>query len=608
MPARVEGAPASPEYDFGPRWLPHGGVQFRLWAPSHDSVWLRIARGERRVPMKRTIDGAHHAEVLDCLAGDRYAFELADGSVVPDPASRFQPDDVHAFSELLPPSNYPWRAPWKGRRWEELVIYEVHIGAFTPKGTFTGVIDKLDHLAGLGITAIELMPIADFPGERNWGYDGVFLYAPESRYGRPDDLRALVDAAHERGIAVLLDVVYNHFGPEGNCLPRVAPEFFSKRRHTPWGAAINFDAERAEMVREFFVQNALYWLREFHLDGLRLDAVHAIRDDSASHIVGEIARRVRQTIVARPVHLILENEENDAAPLARGRGGEVSCFTAQWNDDVHHALHVAATGERAGYYEEYGGDTRLLARSLAEGFGFQGEVMKFRGRARGTVSASLPPAAFVSFLQNHDQVGNRAFGERLCHLAPRPQLRAVAAVQLLLPQIPMLFMGEEWSARQPFQFFCDFHGELAEAVRQGRREEFRRFPEFADPERRARIPDPQSPATFEASRLCWADLAQPEHAATLRWYERVLAVRRKHIVPLIPEIDEAGEWQIVSESAVFARWRCGGGCELRLSANLSGRARAFPFEPGKVLWHEGDQPDHLVLAPWSVRWALAGMP
>jgi malto-oligosyltrehalose trehalohydrolase len=281
-------------------------------------------------------------------------------------------------------------------------------------------------------------------------------------------------------------------------------------------------------------------------------------------------------------------------------------YTAQWNDDVHHALHVAATGERAGYYEEYAGDTRLLARALAEGFAFQGEVMRYRGRARGTSSEALPPAAFVSFLQNHDQIGNRAFGERLCQLASQPKLRAVAAVQLLLPQIPMLFMGEEWSARQPSQFFCDFHGELAAAVRQGRREEFRRFPEFADAAQRARIPDPQSPTTFLDSRLRWEDLSLPEHAETLRWYSRILTARRVHIVPLIREIHEAGEWLIAGDGAVLVRWQCAGGRELRLSANLSSQAQAFPFETGRVLWHEGEKPDHLVLAPWSVRWTLAG--
>ncbi len=591
-------------FDFGPQWLPEGGARFRVWAPAESAVKLRVARHAAPLPMKKLPAGWHQVDLRDVIAGDRYAFELADGAVAPDPASRFQPDDVHGWSELMPESHYPWSVPWKGRPWEELVICELHVGTFTPEGTFRAVIDKLDHLACSGITAIEIMPVADFPGRRNWGYDGVFLYAPDSSYGRPDDLRALVDAAHERGIAVLLDVVYNHFGPEGNYLPRLAPAFFTNKHSTPWGAAINFDDAQSGTVREFFVQNAVYWLREFHLDGLRLDAVHAIHDDSVTHLLDDIAQEVREAIPDRPVHLVLENEENDTRPLLQNRHGKQR-YTAQWNDDIHHTLHVAATGEANAYYEEYRGNDTLLARSIAEGFAFQGEVMKFRGRARGKPSKALPPSAFVSFLQNHDQVGNRAFGERLTQLATPQALRAVAAVQLLAPQVPMLFMGEEWGTRQPFQFFCDFHGELADAVRKGRREEFKRFPEFADPVMRERIPDPQAESTFLNSRLRWDERSLPEHAATLRWYQRALAVRRAHIVPLIREIFHAGEWRIVGEGAVYVRWECARNRELRLSANLSSRANEFPYDGGRVLWHEGEKPAECVLAPWSVRWTLA---
>jgi malto-oligosyltrehalose trehalohydrolase len=449
------------------------------------------------------------------------------------------------------------------------------------------------------------MPVADFPGRRNWGYDGVYLYAPDSTYGRPDDLRALVDAAHERGIAVLLDVVYNHFGPEGNYLPRLAPAFFTEKHRTPWGAAINFDDAHSATVREFFVQNALHWLQEFRLDGLRLDAVHAIKDDSATHLLDDIAQRVRRSITDRPVHLILENEENESRLLIRGREGDPQRYTAQWNDDIHHTLHVAATGEAAGYYEEYLGNTELLARSIAEGFAFQGEIMRFRGRARGTPCKALPPTAFVSFLQNHDQIGNRALGERLTQLASTEALRAAAAVQLLLPQIPMLFMGEEWGSRQPFQFFCDFHGELADAVRRGRREEFKRFPEFADAGSRERIPDPQADATFERSRLRWEERSESEHAEALRWYQRALATRRARIVPLIREIHHAADWQVVGEGAVFVRWDCARNRELRLSANLSPQPNEFPYDDGRVIWHEGGKPVESVLQPWSVRWTLA---
>jgi malto-oligosyltrehalose trehalohydrolase len=606
MRAKAEAAPAArpAQYDFGPRWLPQGGARFRAWAPAERSLKLRL-ESRVPVPMKVQPGGWHQVDVSDVTAGNRYAFELEDGTVVPDPASRFQPDDVHGWSELPASEPYAWRIPWTGRRWEELVIYELHIGAFTPDGTFQAAIDKLDHVASLGATAIEIMPVADFPGRRNWGYDGVYLYAPDSSYGRPDDLRALVDAAHERGIAVLLDVVYNHFGPEGNYLPRLAPAFFSARHQTPWGAGINFDDAGSGVVREFFVQNALYWLREFHLDGLRLDAVHAIRDDSATHLLDEIAQRVRREIRDRPVHLILENEENQSRPLLRAPDGTCARYSAQWNDDIHHALHVAATGESAGYYGEYFGDTRLLARAIAEGFAFQGETMQYRGRARGTPCRALPPSAFVSFLQNHDQIGNRAFGERLCQLARQEALRAVASVQLLAPQIPMLFMGEEWDAAQSFQFFCDFHGELAEAVRRGRREEFKRFPQFSDEQSRSRIPDPQDAATFDNSKLRWQDCATRAHADALHWYQRALAVRRAHIVPLIREILQAGEWRQMGENAVFVTWDCARQRQLRLSANLSPQSCEFPYDDGRVLWHEGAKPQWCELGPWSVRWTLA---
>jgi malto-oligosyltrehalose trehalohydrolase len=586
--------------DFGPL-VRSTSVRFRLWAPREKRVELCIRGHEVRYPMKPLAAGWHQAEV-PAKPGDRYAFALEDGTVVPDPASRSQPDDVHGWSEIVAP-NYVWQCDWQGRRWEELVIYELHIGTFTPEGTFRAAIEKLDHLAGLGVTAIEIMPVADFPGRRNWGYDGTFLYAPDASYGRPDDLRALVDAAHERGIAVLLDVVYNHFGPDGNYLPRLAPPFFTSRHQTPWGAAVNLDGPGSGIVREFFIQNALYWLNAFRLDGLRLDAVHALLDESPQHFLDELASRVRATI-SRPVHLVLENEENQARHLRRDANGAVRAYDAQWNDDVHHALHVALTRERSGYYEEYCDDPHLLARSLAEGFAFQGEVMKFRGRKRGERSAALPPSAFVSFLQNHDQVGNRAFGERICHLAPELALRAASAVFLLAPQIPMLFMGEEWRARQPFQFFCDFAGTLGEQVRKGRREEFRRFPEFANADTRARIPDPQSEKTFQASKLDWNDRALPEHAEWLRWYTRILAVRRARIVPLIPAIAEGGLARVVANGAVFVSWSCGDGRLLRVLANLSAEPHEFPFDDAPVIWHEGAKPEWSLLAPWSVRWTL----
>jgi malto-oligosyltrehalose trehalohydrolase len=434
----------------------------------------------------------------------------------------------------------------------------------------------------------------------------VFWYAPESTYGRPEDLQAFVDAAHGHGLMVFLDVVYNHFGPEGNYLGTYAPSFFTERHHTPWGAAINYDGRDSLAVRAFAIENAIYWVGEFRFDGLRLDAVHTIRDDSPRHLLDELAERVRGAFPERHVHLILENEENEARRIARDAQGEPRHYTAQWNDDVHHVLHAAASGEGSGYYADYLGEDRKLARALAEGFAFQGECMPFRGSARGEPSAHLPPDAFVSFIQNHDQVGNRAFGERLSEIAPEPALRAVAACYLLLPQVPMLFMGEEWSAERPFPFFCDFHGALADAVREGRRAEFARFPEFQDPVQRSRIPDPQSPETFISAKLNWDSLSKPHHRAWLEWYRNVLLVRRREIAPRVPHIEgHSARYDVLGPGAVCVHWRVGGGEELRLLANLCHRPlEAAELRAGRVIWLEGEPGSEGGLPPWTVCWSI----
>ena len=485
---------------FGAEWLPGSGTRFRLWAPACQRVDL-LVEGQAPRPMIGLAEGWRELLLDEAGPGTLYRFGLPDGMKVPDPASRFQPRDVHGPSEVIDPAGYRWTdADWNGRPWHEAVLYELHVGAFTPEGTFRAALGKLGHLASLGVNTIEIMPIADFPGRRNWGYDGVLPYAPDSSYGRPDDFKALVEAAHARGISVLLDVVYNHFGPDGNYLSAYAPGFFTDRHKTPWGAAINYDGGHSRPVRDFAIHNALYWIEEFHLDGLRLDAVHAIMDDSEPDLLQELALRVRAAATDRPLHLILENEDNVASRLLRSDRARPDRYTAQWNDDVHHVLHVAASNEGSGYYVDYLGDTEKLGRALAEGFAFQGEVMPYRGRERGEPSASLPPDAFVAFIQNHDQIGNRAFGERIGAFAPAETVRAIAAVYLLSPQVPMLFMGEEWASAQPFPFFCDFEGDLADAVRNGRREEFARFPEFRDPAMRERIPDPLAEATFRSAK------------------------------------------------------------------------------------------------------------
>jgi len=625
---------------FGAEVQEDGSVRFRLWAPSHAQVKLELVAeaggeaageakakpgggpqaGARSLSMQAVEQGWHELLSLQARAGSRYRFVLPDGSRVPDPASRFQPQDVHGPSEVIDPGAYRWSdRGWQGRAWQEAVVYELHVGAFTPQGTFRGVIEKLDHLVALGVTALEIMPVADFPGRRNWGYDGVLPYAPDGAYGRPEDFKALVDAAHARGLMVLLDVVYNHFGPEGAYLHVIAPETFTDRHKTPWGAAINTDGAQSAAVREYFIHNALYWIEEFHLDGLRLDAVHAILDDSARHLLLELAERVRAAHPGRHIHLVLENEENQAGRLVRDADAKPRWYSAQWNDDVHHVLHVAATGEAHGYYGDYHADTVKLGRALAEGFAFQGELMPYRGHERGEDSTSLPPTAFVAFMQNHDQVGNRAFGERLTAIAPPQAVRAMAATYLLLPQVPMLFMGEEWAAAQPFPFFCDFGDELAEAVRNGRREEFARFPEFKDPAMRARIPDPVAEATFTSAKLDWSQVRSEPHAAWLDWYRRVLAVRRDRIVPLLDGIRSAGRSEVVGDGAVLVSWPLDGGANrLVLAANLSAAGVAgFPPLAGEVIWAEGaassaDKEDEArkedetgaTLGPWSVRWSI----
>ncbi|MEO7774438.1 MAG: malto-oligosyltrehalose trehalohydrolase [Steroidobacteraceae bacterium] len=577
----------------------HDGVAtFRLLAPSRREAQL-LVDGAAPVTMRRAADGwfTHTALISP---GARYRYLLDGVDRVPDPASRFQPDDVHGPSELVDPATYAWQnAGWRGRPWHEAVVYELHVGCFSPQGNYRGVIDKLEHLAKLGVTAIELMPLADFPGRHNWGYDGVLPYAPESAYGRPDDLRALVDAAHGHGLMVLLDVVYNHFGPEGNYASAYWPTLLTQRHETPWGAAINYDDAGSAQVREFFIDNALYWLEEFRFDGLRLDAVHAIRDDSGSHFLDELAARVAEHCAGREIHLLLENEENDAARLA-----PTGPYRAQWNDDVHHGLHVAVTREAQGYYADYCADPTRLPRALAEGFAWQGEVMNYRGAPRGTPSGQLPPTAFVAFLQNHDQIGNRAFGERLTSLAELPALRAASAIYLLAPQIPMLFMGEEWGTRTPFQFFCDLSLDLREAVRDGRRAEFAHFAQFQDAQLRAHIPDPTVESTFAASRLDWSELARPEHAAWLAWYRRILAVRRDDITPLLPRIGgHAGTWT-ASRNAFVVRWKCGAQV-LALAANLSPAMEVFPSLPGRLLWSEGaTAAEGGVFEGWSLRWTL----
>ncbi len=591
------------------------GVAFSLWAPAAQSVELRLrGRGdERSVPMTAAEQGWFSAFSPAARPGDLYSFVLDGETRIPDPASRKQPNDVHGESEIVDPAAYRWTdTAWRGRPWEETVLYELHVGTFTPEGTYAGVAAKLDHLVALGVTAIELMPLAEVPGTHNWGYDGVDLFAPESRYGTPEALKDLICAAHKRNLMVFLDVVYNHFGPEGNYLWACAPDFFTERHHTPWGVGIDFSARP---VRDFVLHNALYWLEEFHLDGLRFDAVQAIRDDSKPHILIEIADTVAETFADRHVHLVLENDDNRAAWLARDAKGRPKAYVAQWNDDFHHALHVLVTGETDGHYMDFAEDPGgHFARALTEGFAYQGARSRYReGRARGEPSRDLPSAAFVSFLQNHDQVGNRPHGERIAALAPADAVRAATAIVLLSPQTPMLFMGEEWASRQPFHFFCDFAPELADRVREARRTEIAVFFQ-TDPAVRASITDPTAPEAFRDSVLQWIDTRLEPHAGWLGLYQRLLRIR---CVELVPRLAGArGESHAVlgaRRRAVTADWRLGDGSTLRLLANLDDRELRLdaPRGAGRLLYATDPEvfaKPSAALPPWFVAWWLDAGP
>ncbi|WP_342627695.1 malto-oligosyltrehalose trehalohydrolase [Nguyenibacter vanlangensis] len=551
-----------------PHW-----TRFRFWAPSCNHVTLEI---EGASPLPMTAEGAGwFVAEAPCGAGARYRYRVAPDLAVPDPASRAQPDDVQGPSMVVDPRAYDWTAderrglPWRGLPWEQAVIYEIHVGA---ADGFRGVRALLPRLAALGVTAIELMPLSEFPGGRNWGYDGVLPYAPESAYGTPDDLKALVDHAHALGMMVFLDVVYNHFGPDGNFIAAYAAPFFRADRPTPWGAAIDF---RQQAVRTYFTENALYWLMEYRFDGLRLDAVHAIAD---REWLLELAARVRARVEAdRHVHLILENEHNDVGLLQSG-------FDAQWNDDGHNAAHVLLTGEHEGYYRNFADEPIIhLARVLGQGFAFQGQFFPTLGRPRGMPSGSLPPSAFVLFLQNHDQIGNRAMGERLTVLADPDALRACYGLLLLGPQIPLLFMGEEWGSRRPFLFFTSHKPELGQIVRDGRRREFAAFSHFADPTLRETIPDPNAPETFAASRLDESEAETADGRAWLDLTGRLLRLRAHHIVPRLRGAHAMGASPI-GPAAVAARWRMGDGAILSIALNLGADPVAPPgWVAGRVL-------------------------
>lgn len=507
----------------GAEVLEHG-VHYRTWC-KHDRADVLIldaaGKTQRAAPLKAEGDGYFSALDAAGQAGDLYQYRFGDSQGWPDPASRWQPSGVHGPSMVIDPSAYQWSDDnWAAPPFSQLVVYELHLGTFTPAGTFRSAIERLDHLVTLGVNAVELMPVADFQGERNWGYDGVMLYAPARCYGHPDDLRALVDAAHTRGLAVILDVVYNHFGPDGNYVSVYHGDYFDPEAHTPWGAALNY---AAPAVRAFFFENAPSWRREFHIDGFRLDATHEIADKSARHLLAEIAAEVHSL----GGFVIAEDERNEPEllrPPERGGFG----LDGVWSDDFHHVIHVMLTGEREGYYENFEGTAHELAETLTHGWLFRGQKQRSTGEPRGGDSLGLAPAQFVFCISNHDQVGNRALGERLGQLITPEAYRAVSALLCLVPEMPLIFQGQEWSASTPFQFFTDHNPELGRLVTEGRRREFQRFAAFRDPAMRETIPDPQAVSTFENSKLRWEEMEEPSHAGVLMLYRECLALRQKH--------------------------------------------------------------------------------
>ncbi|YCI79959.1 malto-oligosyltrehalose trehalohydrolase [Enterobacteriaceae bacterium] len=571
---------------WGAEFVAEDVVRFRLWATGQQTVTLRVS-GED-LAMNPIGEGWFEREVTGVCAGDEYSFVLADGMTVPDPASRAQKEDVNGPSRVVDHRGYRWQhSDWKGRRWEESVVYEMHIGTFTPEGTFRAAIEKLPYLAELGVTMLEVLPVSQFGGNRGWGYDGVLLYAPHAAYGTPDDFKAFVDAAHGHGLSVVLDIVLNHFGPEGNYLPLLAPDFFHKERHTPWGAGIAYDVDAA---RRYIADAPLYWLKEYHLDGLRFDAIDQIEDTSDKHVLIEIAERIRAEIVDRPAHLTTEDSRNVIFLHPRNEDGSAPLFTGEWNDDFHNAVHVFATGETQAYYQDFAQQPeKMVARTLAEGFAYQGETSVQSGEARGVKSTGQPPTAFVDFIQNHDQVGNRAQGERLISLAGAERTRVLLAALLLSPHIPLLFMGEEYGETNPFLFFTDFHGDLAKAVREGRAKEFEGHGDFEGES----VPDPNDVQTFTRSKLNWHTPESDEGAEWLAFTRHLLTQRARHIVPLLTTAGgNSGRIVATAPGFVAVSWRFPRGT-LSMAFNIGAESQPLPALPGETLFASSDVGDAL---------------
>lgn len=582
------------------------GTKARVWAPNAERT-VDLVLDDRRVPLSAGTDGWWKSSTDALKHGLDYAFSIDGGEPRPDPRSPWQPYGPHGRSRWLDHGLHAWRdAGWRPPAWESGVLYELHVGTFTPVGTFDSAIARLDDLARLGVTHLELMPVAEFPGAFGWGYDGVDLFAPEHAYGGPEALKRFVGAAHDHGLAVLLDVVFNHFGPDGNYLAEFGP-YLTDRHHTPWGNAVNLDGPGSDEVRRFFIDNALEWLRDYHMDGLRLDAVHALIDTSATHFLEQLTVEVDrlEAEVGRSIVVVAESDLNDPR-IVRTRDDHGYGLDAQWSDDFRHALHVALTGEREGINGDFSGFADLCA-ALRGVFVYQGQHSTFRNREHGRPIGNLPRSRFVNFLQNHDQVGNRALGERSSQLLEMDTLRVAAAIVLLGPQVPMLFQGEEWGASAPFLFFADHEDpDLATAVRDGRR---RDFADFGWPA--GDVPDPGARETFERSHLDWSERNASPHADLLDWHRRLIGLRRE--LPALaagpaPEVacDETARWLTVERSGTL------------LAVNLGDSAARFDLPGGGAAWrlkaasrHEIAPPAHndsLTLPPMSAAFLIGAKP
>ena len=555
-------------------WSEAGGTRFRVWAPEANSVEVIPARPKAdglAFALEKAADGTFNGLVPDLRAGDRYRYRVDGKGPFPDPASRFQPGGVHGPSEIVDPTRFAWSdVDWRGIDPEDVILYELHVGTFSPEGTFRGVAKRLPLLKDLGVTAIELMPVADFAGHRSWGYDGVDLFAPAHAYGTPDDLRSLVDEAHRLGLDVFLDVVYNHFGPVGNYTLAYSPHYLSCRQ-SAWAACVNLDGQESAMVREFFIENALHWVHEYHIDGLRLDATHALHDESPRHFLAELVARVRGSAAGRRVLLIAEDHRNLSTMIRPAWAGGWD-LDGVWADDFHHQVRRLLAGDNEGYYRDYTGAIPDLVETIDQGWFYTGQHSVHLDEPRGTDPTGIEPRRFVICLQNHDQVGNRAFGERLHHQLDLAAYRAATALLLCAPQTPLLFMGQEWAAGAPFLYFTDHDEDLGKLVTEGRRREFRHFLAFVVPEARERIPDPQALSTFQASQLDWSERDREPHSSTLRLYRSLLQLRRTE--PALHS-GRAGSFAPISlgDDALALRREADGGASIWMVAWLRGAGR-----------------------------------